>query len=335
MRKKNNMSKTIALISLSMDGGYIKNKEVLLVDGFPLYYYAAIAAKESHVFENIYLLVNRSEVSKMAQLLEINEFTNNFDSSNEELVNDFIKANKCKHLVHLNASAALIKPDTIAQFTNRLINSNHQKLIGTNEEFCNQSNYIICGYSFPKLDDKIDYFPISKLESLVATSMSDLFIVEACLRHLKRKDNVGRHVFTNRIKLIDGNVIKVMKDDSVGFYTREYANKSFHKFDEIIKKMGKGSWCYQIIYNTDDQIGLICQQPNEGVRYHAHVTKDEWWVVIQGTFEWRLDDNKVITASKGELVYLPQGTVHSIVCTSKESGVRLACGARDFEHIYV
>ena len=99
--------------------------------------------------------------------------------------------------------------------------------------------------------------------------------------------------------------------------------------------MGKGSWCYQIIYNTNDQIGLICQQPNEGVRYHSHVTKDEWWVVIQGTFEWRLDNNKVITANEGELVYLPQGTVHSIVCTSKEPGIRLACGARDFEHIYV
>ncbi len=64
------------------------------------------------------------------------------------------------------------------------------------------------------------------------------------------------------------------------------------------------------------------------------MTHDEWWVVLEGEFEWRLDDGSVITAGPSDIVCLPQGVVHSIVCTSELAGIRLACGARDMEHVY-
>ena len=329
------MKTKTALISIWNDSGEIKDREVLLVDGYPLYYYSVLAAKTANVFDEIYLLTSRSEISKMAKLLDIKEFHYDLTSNRKDLVKNFLEVNKCDHLIHINASAALIKPDTIAKFTKTLITDNNKSLMSVTDDFGKKINDIMWGFSPYIHNNKKGLFPINKLESLVADSQTDLFMVEACLRHLKRKENVGRHRFTNRIKLIDGNVIKVMKDDNVGFYTRDKANTSLHNLKDIINEMGHGSWCYQLIYNTDDQVGLICQQPNEGVRSHAHVTKDEWWIVIKGTFEWRLDNNDVITANEGELVYLPQGTVHSIVCISEESGVRLACGARDFEHIYV
>jgi quercetin dioxygenase-like cupin family protein len=86
---------------------------------------------------------------------------------------------------------------------------------------------------------------------------------------------------------------------------------------------------------SDDQIGLICQEPGDGARKHHHVTRDAWWVVLEGKFQWRLEDGTVITGKETGVIFLFKGTVHSIVCTSDRPGIRLACGAQKMEHIYV
>ena len=88
------MSKTLALISLWRDSGRIKGKEVLLVDGFPLYFYATLAAKDANVFGEIHLLSNRPEVSKMAKLLEVKEFSHDLYSYEEDVIKDFLKDKK-------------------------------------------------------------------------------------------------------------------------------------------------------------------------------------------------------------------------------------------------
>ena len=99
--------------------------------------------------------------------------------------------------------------------------------------------------------------------------------------------------------------------------------------------MGKAPWLYLLLSVHSHQVALIAQAPGEGARKRYHVTHDEWWVVLEGSFEWSLGDGSAICAEESDVVFLPAGTVHSIVCTSSEPGTRLVCGSKDMEHIYV
>jgi quercetin dioxygenase-like cupin family protein len=99
--------------------------------------------------------------------------------------------------------------------------------------------------------------------------------------------------------------------------------------------MGPAPWIYVLVYSPTDQIALICQRPGEGCRKHMHVTHAEWWIVLEGAFEWRLGDGRVFQTTASDVVCLPRGMPHQIACTSPTPGIRLACGARDMEHVYV
>jgi len=103
-------------------------------------------------------------------------------------------------------------------------------------------------------------------------------------------------------------------------------------------------WCYPVVFTDNDQIAFIRQSKGKGCRKHYHPTKDEWWVIFRGEFEYSLwhpgsDTNKapdkIITAGPGQLVFLPKGTTHIIRCVSEEPGIRLACGSREMAHVYV
>ena len=83
-----------------------------------------------------------------------------------------------------------------------------------------------------------------------------------------------------------------------------------------------------------DQACIIQQQKGESCRNHYHITKSEFWVVLQGEFEWILND-KNIKVKKGEFMRLRPGEVHTIKCISAEPGIRFAMGGKYMEHIYV
>jgi len=60
----------------------------------------------------------------------------------------------------------------------------------------------------PTYVGNVGLFPVNKIEALDADDMDDLFIVEACLNHQKRKGNLAKHRYTDRIKTIDNDLEK-------------------------------------------------------------------------------------------------------------------------------
>ncbi len=186
----------------------------------------------------------------------------------------------------------------------------------------------------PTFCGKIGYFPLNRVEALDADTWDDLRIIEAALLHKRERYQVGQFKIPDNFKSIEHELGSLMGRDGVGKFDPSSVNLRKRNINEIIEKMGKAPWCHFLFYTATDQTALICQQPGEGARKHAHYTHDEWWLVIDGTFEWRLEDGTKTVGNKGDLVFLPRGTIHHIVCTSKEPGIRLACGARDMEHFY-
>ena len=186
----------------------------------------------------------------------------------------------------------------------------------------------------PTFCGKIGVFPMDRIQALDADQWEDLYLIEAALQLRRQKVEVGTHKFTESVTGIEWDLEDLIGRDGVTRFVGKEANRPLRNLEDIKRRMGPAPWLYLLVYTATDQIALICQEPGEGARRHCHVTHDEWWVVLEGEFEWRLDDG-VIKAGMGDVVCLPRGTVHSIVCTSRTPGIRLACGARDMEHIYV
>lgn len=182
-------------------------------------------------------------------------------------------------------------------------------------------------------------FPIGKIEGLDIDEWEDLHMVESILAQRHTFKDRPLIMYDENIAFIDANVERVMSGDGVNKFEGKRFNQTHINLEEIKKSMGKAPWSHLLIYSDSDQAALICQPKEEGCRFHYHATKDEWWVVMEGSFDWHIKQKdgteKVVHAKKNDIVFLPKGTPHKILCTSDEPGIRLAHGARDMPHIYL
>jgi mannose-6-phosphate isomerase-like protein (cupin superfamily) len=181
---------------------------------------------------------------------------------------------------------------------------------------------------------KTGTFLLSRTEALIAETWEDLGIIEACLQHRRQQERPGQFRFTEDVVSIERCAEDIIKRDGVKRFEASGANARLSNLEEIRRRMGEPPWDYLLVFSQTDQTGMICQRPGESVRKHAHMTHAEWWMVLQGEFEWRFGDGTVVHAKPMELVTAPRGLIHTITCVSDVPGIRLACGARDMEHVY-
>lgn len=187
----------------------------------------------------------------------------------------------------------------------------------------------------PTFCGKTGVFPLNRIEALDADTPDELYMIEACLQHRRQQERPGQFQFSDQVTGIERCLHELIARDGVARFEGAGANTRLSNLDAIKQRMGPAPWLYLLVYSPTDQIALICQRPGEGARRHCHVTHAEWWIVLEGAFEWRLGDGTVIGGREGDVVSLPRGMTHEIVCVSDTPGLRLACGARDMEHVYV
>jgi CMP-N-acetylneuraminic acid synthetase/quercetin dioxygenase-like cupin family protein len=197
-------------------------------------------------------------------------------------------------------------------------------------------------YRRDELDEKgptfcgnVGLFPLDRIQALDADTWDELYLIEAALQYRRHNRRPGLHRFSADVVGIEHDLRELIARDGVTRFDDSGANTRLTNLRDIKARMGTAPWLYLLLSVHSHQIALISQSPGEGARKHCHVTHDEWWVVLEGSFEWRLGDGSVVRAGESDVVFLPAGTVHSIVCTSPEPGIRLACGSKDMEHIYV
>jgi CMP-N-acetylneuraminic acid synthetase/mannose-6-phosphate isomerase-like protein (cupin superfamily) len=391
------MSKIIAVIPLLLGSTRIPDKNLLLVNGYPLAFYVAKACKEAGVFDEIYINSENKIFSEYAKQLGVEFYCRPSQRGgskcgmknkskdcgghrcqvHDHFLTDFMEAVPSEYLVQVHATSPLISPNTIRSFCNYVLSGEYDSMFTcepTHAEcflkgeplnfdktkktmtqelkpidrvswalsawktasFLGAYHRDDVGEAGPTYVGRVGTYPISHIEALDADNWDELFIIEACLNHAKRKDSLGKFRFQENISEIDHELARLIIRDGVEKFEKTTGfNQPHMRLTDFKDKMSGSSWCHPVIYTENDQCCLISQAPGEGCRTHYHTTKDEWWIVIEGAFEWRLGDGRILRAESGEVVFLERGTIHTIVCVSEASGIRLACGGRDMEHIYV
>ena len=172
----------------------------------------------------------------------------------------------------------------------------------------------------------IGLFVVNKIEALDVDDWEDLHLVESYLSKRHTIPTRNSYYLDDSVEKIDTDLERLIKEDGVTLFYNVEANAPLASLEEIKKQMGEPPWCYVTVYSDSDQACLICQNPGGGCRTHYHITKDEWWYIVEGEFEWHLKD-RVIYAKKGDFVFLNKGTQHRILCVGNKPGIRLAHGS--------
>jgi CMP-N-acetylneuraminic acid synthetase/mannose-6-phosphate isomerase-like protein (cupin superfamily) len=178
-------------------------------------------------------------------------------------------------------------------------------------------------------------FEIPTKEALDVDTMDELFIVEACLSHKKRAGSVGtQYLDLDSFIGIDRDVKKLIEEDGSPMI-ESACNRRKVSLSEL-KDMASGENCsIPVVWTDNDQVFFIQQSKGEGCRYHYHPTKTEFWIIMQGEFEFCIEGEDSFVAKAGDIVSIPHGKPHKMTCVSDEPGIRIACGENNFSHIYL
>jgi quercetin dioxygenase-like cupin family protein len=132
----------------------------------------------------------------------------------------------------------------------------------------------------------------------------------------------------------DSKVSDILKMDGVIENQQNEANNQINSIDEIIShKPIDTSWSHTIINSDSNSATLIGQLPGEGNRMHFHPDWNEWWYIIQGSWEWNIEGQKKII-KPGQIVFIEKNKKHKITAVGKEMAVRLAVSRYDVDHVY-
>ncbi len=165
----------------------------------------------------------------------------------------------------------------------------------------------------------------------------DFRLAEAIIRMQKSKMRPAEFYIAEKERNIHSevDVHMILKKDGVEHIELfENINIPLSNIDKIINGMPQGiSWSQRIINTASNSATLVCQLPGEGNRLHYHKDWNEWWYIVDGEWEWEIEDEKIIV-KKGDVVFIEKGKMHKITAIGEKAAIRLAVSREDVAHIY-
>ena len=229
------MKKIFAMIPARIGSQRLKKKNLALINKKPLIEYVIDSAKKTKFFNEIYINSDDEIFKKIAKKKNINFYLRNkkLGSSNvksDDVVNDFLKNNKCDIVVWVNPIAPLQEPKEIKKVIKYFIKKKLNSLITTNklrnhaifkdqplnykieERFSKtqdlkpveimvysimmwKSDSFVKAYKKNKkaiLHGRVGYYPVSKFSGIIVKDKMDLEIVSTILK-VSKKNNLIRY----------------------------------------------------------------------------------------------------------------------------------------------
>lgn len=132
----------------------------------------------------------------------------------------------------------------------------------------------------------------------------------------------------------DADVPNILKGDGVSQSFYHLANQEVTAIPALIHHYGRtSSWSHTLVNTESNSATLICQLPGEGNRRHHHPDWNEWWFIIEGTWEWDIEGVKK-EIKQGDLVFIEKNRKHKITAKGETCAIRLAVSRYDVAHVY-
>lgn len=195
----------------------------------------------------------------------------------------------------------------------------------------NMSKY---GSGYHGGDGKIDFFTLKGYSTIDIDNEEDFKIAEVIFKSLNTINKKPEYYVANKKEIIENSVPSILCKDGVQKNDLFDFNREQVNISEIINANSKAaSWSKRIVNSENNSATLICQMPGEGNRKHYHDSWNEWWYIIDGEWEWELEDKKIIV-KKDDVVFIEKGKKHKITAIGDKPAIRLAVSREDVNHIY-
>lgn len=278
-------------------------------------------------------LVQLLATSPFVSPTTIAEFVNYFENNNcDTLVS--VKRNQIESLYENKPINFNLKQHTLPSQRLTPVYTYACSLMQWNSETF-KNNYLANQGSYHGGVGLTNYFEMKGYSTIDIDNEDDFLLAEIVAKKIETNVTVQPQYLEFENKLIaDANVPNILKADGVEINIMSDFNKLIVKVADIVEKMPKDkSWSYTLINTPSNRATLIAQLPGEGNRRHHHSNWDEWWYIVQGSwnFEFNGINNKV---SKGDIVLIQRNNVHKITANDGDLSIRLAVSRDDVDHIY-
>ncbi len=182
-------------------------------------------------------------------------------------------------------------------------------------------------------DGKIGYYAITGIGMIDIDNEKDFYLAEAIIK-MKEHKTPKKYYSENNSLTADNDVPNILKQDGILKSIFDKANQGVTHIPDLIEKYGRdSSWSHTLVDTESNSATLICQMPGEGNRKHHHPSWNEWWYIVEGTWQWNIED-KVKTIQSGDLVFMPKGIKHKITAIGNKVAIRIAVSRYDVAHVY-
>ena len=190
------------------------------------------------------------------------------------------------------------------------------------------------GVAYHGGEGRTDFFELKGYSTIDIDNEEDFLLAEAVSLALKQGGVKPKYYARDKKERSEVDVPSILAKDGVEVNDLFDVNNEVVAMTSILKSMPKDkSWSKRVVDTESNSMTVICQMPGEGNRRHHHPDWNEWWYIVEGEWEWEIE-NKIKKIVKGDIVFMEKNRKHKITASGSGRAIRMAVSRADVAHVY-
>lgn len=352
----------IAMIPARMASKRVPKKNLRILGDKPLLAWVTETARDSGLFDDVYVNSESDEIGELAQRLGVKFYKRDESlaadsATSEHFVKDFMEHVPSDVLFQITPTSPFIAKDDLRVASN-LINGDVDTVLSFEEihaECKLRDKAINFNPTRPMLPSQ-ELYPVdvmrngifawrtasytstygsgSRVGALYLSGDSaldidteeDFALAEAIV---ERRRNKSLPRYWSPTEHTECAATQVLFNDGVKSVDLQVSKSNIY---DLLDSMPQGG-ARRVVERASNSATIISQMPGEGNRRHYHADWDEWWLILEGEYEYEIEGIHTF-AKKGDIISIERGQWHQIRAIGNVRASRLAVSRDGVGHTY-
>lgn len=352
----------IAMIPARMASKRVPKKNLRILGDKPLLAWVTETARDSGLFDDVYVNSESDEIGELAQRLGVKFYKRDESlaadsATSEHFVKDFMEhvpsdvlfqitptspfltTNELKRAVALTTEGSCTVLSVKTLHAECFIHGQPANFDPYDEMLPSQELgpvYIMCNGVFAwrvasytgtyGYRGRADLLYLSGDSALDIDTEEDFALAEAIV---ERRRNKSLPRYWSPTEHTECAATQVLFNDGVKSVDLQVSKSNIY---DLLDSMPQGG-ARRVVERASNSATIISQMPGEGNRRHYHADWDEWWLILEGEYEYEIEGTHTF-AKKGDIISIERGQWHQIRAIGNVRASRLAVSRDGVGHTY-